>query len=121
MLTGKQPLVRSQVDLYRTVLELLGRNDQHFYYGVNGLSDERTFALQTRISLLVTDDFTVQLKKYCPTKKFSRNAIVYHNANETIDYDMAEMIEKILTFKQINDGIINNNMIIDVNRKKKGQ
>lgn len=121
LLTGKQPLVRSQVDLYRTVLELLGKNEQHFYYGVNGLSDERTFALQTRISLLITDDFTIQLKKYCPTKKFSRDSIVYHNGYGPIDYDMAEMIEKILTFKQINDGIINNNMVIDVNRKKKGQ
>ena len=120
LIKGRQPLVRSQVDLYRTVLELLGKNDNHFYYGVNGLSQERTFALQTRISLLVTDDFTVQLKKYAPTKRFSKNSIIYHNT-EPLDYDIKEVIEKILVFKQINDGIINNNLLEGINKKKKGQ
>lgn len=118
LITGRQPLVRSQVDLFRTTLELVGRNEGNFYYGVNGLSDEKTFALQTRISLLVTDDFTIQLKKYAPTKSLNKNSVIFHN---DVDYDVHLLIEKIVRFKQLNDGIINKNLIDQINRKKKGQ
>lgn len=117
LIKGRQPLVRSQIDLYRTVLELVGKNEGHFYYGVNGLSDEHTFAFQPRISLLVTDDFTVQLKKYAPNKVLSEKSIVYY---QDIDYNAADLIEKIIKFKSINDHIVSNNLIVEINKKKKG-
>lgn len=117
LLKGRQPLVRSQVDLYRTILELVGRNEGHFYYGVNGLSDERTFALQTRISLLITDDFTMQLKKYVPNKRLSNKSIMYHNE---VDYDIEKLVNDILNFKYTSDLMIHNNLIQEINKKKKG-
>ena len=116
LITGKQPLVRSQIDLYRTTLELVGKNEGSFYYGVNGLSDEKTFAILTRISLLVTDDFTMQLKKYVPSKKLDEHSILYHN---DFDYDLDEVINKIIDFKYINDLILETNLLQEINTRKK--
>ncbi len=59
LLKGTQPLVRSQVDIYRTVLELFGITSDYQYYGVNALSDERTFAIDTRAFDIVTDDYFI--------------------------------------------------------------
>ncbi|MGI6781629.1 MAG: LTA synthase family protein [Acholeplasmataceae bacterium] len=119
LIKGRQPLVRSQIDLYRTVLELVGRNDSHYYYGVNALSNEKTFAFQTRVSLLMTDDFTLQLKKYSKNDIFSRDYIYLHN--DDMDYDFNEIIDKVLEFKETSDRVITNNLVQEVNRKKKGQ
>lgn len=118
LIKGRQPLVRSQVDLYRTVLELVGRDEGHYYYGVNALSNEKTFAFQTRISLVMTDDFTLQLKKYRPTNSFGKDSIIYHNEN--IDYDIDKLIEKIIEFKRTNDRIVTSNYLQVINQKKKG-
>lgn len=117
LIKGRQPLVRSQIDLYRTVLELVGRNNNHYYYGVNGLSNEKTFAFQTRISLLLTDDFTLQLKKYIPHRKFNENNIYYHRQ---VEYDIDELVNKVIKFKQTSDRVITNNKLQEINCKKKG-
>jgi lipoteichoic acid synthase len=63
LLVGEQNLVRSQVDLFRTIVELfdLPINDSP-YYGVHGLSKEPTFALDNRLMDVVMDDYIYSMK-----------------------------------------------------------
>ncbi len=63
MLVGRQELVRSNVDLYRTMIELFDVQVGHdMYFGVNGLSTEPTFALDNRILDVVTDEYIYSLR-----------------------------------------------------------
>ena len=117
LIKGVQPKVRSQVDLYRTLLELIDKSDTNFYYGVNGLSDEKTFAFLTRTSMIITDDFSVQLKQYIPNKKIDEKSIYFYN---DITYDLDKFISNIVDFKYYNDLMISNNLLQEINRKKKG-
>ena len=53
LIKGRQPLVRSQVDLYRTIVELFGVTTNQYYYGVNALSQNIHSQLtQERLILL---------------------------------------------------------------------
>lgn len=117
LIKGRQPKVRSQIDLYRTILELLGRNDSNFYYGVHGMSEESSFAYQTKINLIVTDDFTISLKKYKPYNVLNKNS--YTQYVESIDYDIDKLIDEIIKFKNINDLVLEENMFERLNNDKK--
>lgn len=65
MLTGEQDLVRSEVDLYRTIIELFNIDvGKDMYFGVNGLSTEPTFALDNRILDVVLDDYIYSLRNH---------------------------------------------------------
>jgi len=96
LLKGEQPLVRSQVDLYRTMIELFNLpvgNDP--YFGVHGLSDEPTFALDNRLMDVVLDGYMYSM----------RNKRITYPESYTIpkkDYDY------ILRFKQLSDILITN-------------
>ncbi len=94
LITGEQNLVRSQVDLYRTMIELfnlpVGKNA---YYGVHGMSTEPTFALDNRLLDVVTDQYFASMRN--PNKVFPEEA------------DMTEVeYQYILRFKQLSDIIV---------------
>lgn len=94
LLTGNQYLVRSQVDLYRTMIELFDLpigNDA--YFGVHGLSTEPTFALDNRLLDVVTDNYFFSLRN----PKMTDPSFV----NVTDD-----VIEYIKRFKLLSDLII---------------
>lgn len=91
LLTGTQDMVRSQVDIYRTIIELFDLpvgNDP--YYGVHGLSTEMTFALDNRLMDVVTDAYFYSMRN--PSKTYPLNA------------DVDERVYNyILRFKQLSD------------------
>ena len=94
LITGEQNLVRSQVDLYRTMIELFNLpvgNDP--YYGVHGMSTEPTFALDNRLLDVATDQYFASMRN--PKKAFPEEA----NMTEE-DY------QYILRFKQLSDIIV---------------
>ena len=94
MLVGDQNLVRSEVDLYRTMIELFNIEVGHdAYFGVNGLSTEPTFALDNRILDVVLDDYFYSL----------RNPQRIYPLNST--YDEA-LNEYIITYKMISDYLL---------------
>lgn len=91
LLTGEQTLVRSQVDMYRTIIELFNLpvgNDP--YYGVHGLSTEKTFALDNRLMDVVTDDYFYSM----------RNPYYTYPLKLTVD---ERLYNYILRFKQLSD------------------
>lgn len=94
LLTGDQYLVRSQVDLYRTIIELfnlpVGLDP---YYGVHGLSVEPTFALDNRLLDVVTDSYFFSLRD--PKNTDPQHVIVTD-----------DIIEYIKKFKLLSDLLI---------------
>ena len=94
LLTGEQTLVRSQVDLYRTIIELfdlpVGKDP---YFGVHGLSVEPTFALDNRLMDVVIDDYFYSMRN--PSMKYPHHATV---DQRTYQY--------ILRFKQLSDILV---------------
>lgn len=94
LLTGDQYLVRSQVDLYRTIIELFDLPIQtHPYFGVHGLSVEPTYALDNRLMDVVLDDYIYSMRNRRIT--YPEHTPV---PKETYDY--------ILRFKQLSDIIV---------------
>ncbi|MBN2300867.1 MAG: LTA synthase family protein [Acholeplasmataceae bacterium] len=96
LLTGEQNLVRSEVDLYRTIIDLfnlpIGSDP---YFGVNGLSKEPTFAMSNRLMDVVTDDIFYSMRN--SEKTFPENGVV---SQELYDY--------IVRSKMLSDLMISN-------------
>jgi lipoteichoic acid synthase len=90
LLKGTQNLVRSQVDLYRTIIELFNLEVNSPYYGVHGLSNEKTFALDNRLLDVATDEYFFSMRN--PKKVFPED----NNVDKSL-YDY------ILRFKQLSD------------------
>ena len=91
LLTGEQNLVRSQIDLYRTIVELFNlpvENDT--YYGVHGLSTEPTFAMENRLMDVVLDSYIYSMRNHTKTYPEDRSV-----TTEIYDY--------ILRFKLLSD------------------
>lgn len=94
LLTGEQTLVRSQVDMYRTIIELFDLPvDNDPYFGVHGLSTEKTFALDNRLMDVVTDDYFYSMRN--PHHVYPLDAMV-----DDVLYHY------ILRFKQLSDIIV---------------
>lgn len=94
LMTGSQSLVRSQVDLYRTIIELFDLpvgNDP--YYGVHGLSVEKTYAMDNRLMDVATDAYFYSMRN-------PRNIYPFHQTVDQKTYDY------ILRFKQLSDIIV---------------
>mgnify|MGYP001034629598 CR=1 FL=1 len=108
LLKGDQYLVRSEIDLYRTIVELfdLPIND-HPYFGVHGLSKEQTFALENRVMDVALDTYFYSMRN----KKSQYNT----NINEAI-------YKYILNYKKLQDFILdkkdNQQLIIEKNRSQ---
>ena len=94
LLTGNQRLVRSQVDMYRTIIELfnlpVGTDP---YFGVHGLSTEKTFALDNRLMDVATDDVFYSMRN--PAKTYPE----HHQIDEFL-------YRYIIRFKQLSDIIV---------------
>lgn len=94
LLTGEQTLVRSQVDLYRTIIELFNLPvGSDPYFGVHGLSNEKTFALDNRLMDVVTDAYFYSM----------RNPSKIYPLHETVD---PRTYQYILRFKQLSDILV---------------
>ena len=107
LLKGRQPKVRSQVDIYRTIIELFDLKADNYYYGVNLLSDESTFSIDTRNFSIVTDDFYIVAKRFKNSEMTEKNTIFY-NDNPRISSD--EILEYVYLYKQRVDKALRNNV-----------
>jgi len=91
LITGKQTLVRGQIDIYRSIIELFNLNvGNDFYMGTHLFSREKTFVLDNKLLDVVTDDDFFSLRSL---KSLSKN-------NEKIN---KELIHIIKNNKIIND------------------
>ncbi len=108
LLTGRQTLVRSQVDLYRTIIELCNLETDSYYYGVNALSKEHTFAIDTRTFTIAADDYFIIGKKMAIDKKKTKSNILFYNQNYL--KDPLEFFEYVFTYKMHADRALNNNI-----------
>lgn len=115
LLKGKQPKVRSQVDIYRTIVELFDLKVDNYYYGVNLLSDESTFSIDTRNFSIVTDDFYIVAKRFKNSEMTEKNTIFY-NDNPRISSD--EILEYVYLYKQRMDKALRNNVHYLLRNKK---
>ena len=97
-LKGRQPLVRSQVDIFRTVVELFNLDATNQYYGVNLLSDEHTFSIDTRAFDIVTDDYFI-LGKYLNSDKVP-NELNTRYLREDVLKDPYELYMELITYKK---------------------
>ncbi|MDY0210943.1 MAG: sulfatase-like hydrolase/transferase [Acholeplasma sp.] len=108
LLTGSQSLVRSQVDLYRTIVDLYGIDIDTHYYGVNLLSDEHTFSIDTRAFDIVTDDYFL-LGKYIYSDKVPNESNTRY-LSETVLVEPYSFFEQVLLFKKRMDIALNLNL-----------
>ncbi len=108
LIKGNQPLVRSQVDFFRTIVELYGIDYDGQYYGVNLLSTEHTFSIDTRSFDIVTDDYFM-LGKYIYSDKEPNESNTRYLRNTALKspYDL---FEDILLFKKRMDIALNLNL-----------
>ena len=110
LITGVQPLVRSQVDIYRTVLDLFGKTSEYQYYGVNMLSDERTFSIDTRAFDIVTDDYLI-ISKFMNSDQSPNDMNTLYFVDETeVIIEPFDLYEKVLLFKKRMDIALNLNL-----------
>lgn len=82
LITGEQDLVRSQIDVYRTLIELFNLPvEDDMYFGVHLMSKEPTFALDNRITDVVLDDYIYSMRNsyaiYPKTKTVSTSTYNY--------------------------------------------
>lgn len=86
LLKGNQNLVRTQADIYRTVVDLYFDDIKSNYYGANLLSKEKSYAIDAKRFNIFTDDFMIlgnnaleDPKKYNITKftnKYTNKEII---------------------------------------------
>lgn len=110
LIKGKQKLVRSQIDIYRSILELFDKTDDNFYYGTSIFSNEKTFAYLAKPNFVVTDEYVASLSKfYTPYPKKNK---YLHSFNKTeYDYeDLKKKLDKITRFKYLNDLLVKENI-----------
>ncbi len=110
LIKGRQSLVRSQVDLYRTIVELFGVSTNQFYYGVNALSNESTFTIDTRTFDIITDDFYLLSKHLATDNEVTPENVFYYDRNQTTELDPYEVYEYVIVFKKRMDQMITNNV-----------
>lgn len=105
LLKGKQSLVRDQIDLYRTIVDLYDLNikETDFLFGTHGMSLEPSFALDNKSLNLITDDFVSNL---------SNNRVHYIN-NQITTKEINEIKNHVAYFKKYNDYALNNNLYKD--------
>lgn len=59
LIKGKQSLVRSQIDSYRTIVELFGLERNHMYFGNHLLSSESNVIIDPKGHNIITDKFSI--------------------------------------------------------------
>lgn len=102
LLKGKQSLVRDQMDLYRTIVNLfdLELDEDDYLFGAHGMSSEPSFSLDNKSLNIITDNFITNL--------ISNNDYYY---NEEVTVEMIDRFkELVVTFKKSSDYALNNNL-----------
>ena len=107
LLKGVQPKVRSQVDVYRTIIELFGLEVDNYYYGVNLLSDETTFSIDTRTFSIITDDYYIIAKRF-KNAEVSKDSFIAFNDNPRLA--PKDVFEYVYLYKQRMDKALKNNV-----------
>lgn len=105
MLKGEQTLVRDQVDLYRTIIDLfnLPIEDGDFIFGKHGMSREPSFALDNKSLNIIVDSYIGNI----------RNGEIHQINNQLALEDFKNFKVKISDFKRSSDLAINNNLYKD--------
>lgn len=99
-IVGYQELLRSQVDIHRTVLELFDLKTNYHYFGVNLLSNEHTYALNPKGNLIIyADDFIIN-----PTRYGTNEFVTWLSDNK--DYDIESIYNRISKLKMFFDNNI---------------
>jgi lipoteichoic acid synthase len=63
LVRGNQSMVRSQIDLYRTIIELFDLPvGGATYFGVHGMSDEPTFSIDNKLLDVITDSYIYSMR-----------------------------------------------------------
>ncbi len=97
--------VKSNTDMYRTIINLFGGKTDEEYYGVNMFSGEPSFSYDPKNLDIITDDYI-----YC---KKNDEYILFNN-NE-LNFNV---IDKILDFRKKQDSYLNT-LVYTSNKKKK--
>lgn len=107
IIKGKQSLVRSHIDMYRTIVDLFDLVDNsNFYFGVNGISTEPTFVIDNRIQDLIVDnpidesDYIISLRNYNKVYPFTTQV------NEML-------LQEIVYFKKLSDLLLTDTEIYE--------
>lgn len=106
LLKGVQPRVRSQVDIYRTIIELFNLETENYYFGVNLLSKEHTFAIDSRNFNIIADDYFIKGKKMVNKGNYT-DAYIALTSNPKIELE--KMFEYVKRFKNKMDHAIREN------------
>lgn len=106
LLKGSQPRVRSQVDIYRTVIELFGLKTDSYYFGANLLSKEHTYSIDPRNFNIVTDEYFIIGKKMINLEDYDE---AYITLIDNPQKDVLELFKYILRFKNKIDHAIREN------------
>lgn len=106
LLKGVQPRVRSQVDIYRTIVELFDLKTDNYYFGTNLLSKEHTFAIDTRNFNIVTDDYFIMGKKMAWKNKIEKSIL---RLNNTPMIEPVDVFDYVSRFKKKMDQALSEN------------
>lgn len=106
LLKGSQPRVRSQIDLYRTIIELFGLETNNHYFGVNALSKEHTFTIDTRNFNVITDDYFIIGKRMIKLENYDE---AYISFTDKPKIDVLDLYKYVLRFKNKMDHAIREN------------
>jgi phosphoglycerol transferase MdoB-like AlkP superfamily enzyme len=94
LIKGKQNLVRGQMDIYRSIIELFGlKTNNAAYFGTHLLSSEPNFVLDNKLQDVMMDQYVFSMRNRKHT--FPENA--------TVDNRIFENIKR---FKMLNDILI---------------
>lgn len=92
-MVGYQELLRSQVDIYRTIVELFDLEVNYYYFGVNLFSNEHTYAINPKSNLIIyADDFIID-----PTRYGTIDFVVWLSDNK--DYDIERIYNNVSKLK----------------------
>lgn len=107
LLKGEQTLVRDQIDLYRTIIDLfnLPITNKDLLYGVNGLSNEPSYALDNKSLNVITDSFVGNI----------RNGGIHFINNQLELSDVLKLKNEIANFKRYSDIALINNLYYKMN------
>jgi phosphoglycerol transferase MdoB-like AlkP superfamily enzyme len=110
LIKGKQGLVRGQMDVYRSIIELFGLNaNDDAYFGTHLLSSEPTYVLDNKLQDVILDNFMFSMRNRENT--FPKDRTVEH-----------KLFENVKNFKILNDILLEEkNVQTDLNYLKKGK
>ena len=98
--------------MYRTVIELFDLETDYYYFGVNGLSKEKTFSIDTRTFSLVTDEYYLVGKRMNDLKNFSEDNIYPYK--ETFENDPLKFFKYLMRYKYRMDYALKYNLFIEL-------